>query len=113
MGLYTCVHSKGTLPNYFLKVSAITTLSLGHLPTHHPPLLALRVMAKVADSHTWTEDSGRYTCRTFYIKSCVATCRHKLEVYWSITKKDGSTFMLKLACGPNPLSFITTFIFKK
>ena len=52
MGLWESVHihvyyrAKGTLPNYFLKISVIMTLSLG------PPPLS--VMAKVADSHTWT-----------------------------------------------------------
>ena len=38
---------KGTLPNYYLKISVIMTLSLGPPPS--PPL---SVMAKVADSHT-------------------------------------------------------------
>ena len=38
-----------TLPNYFLKINVIMTLSLG--PPPPPPL---SVMAKVADSHTWT-----------------------------------------------------------
>ena len=37
---------KGTLPNYFLKIGVIMTLSLGHPPP------SLSVMAKVAVSHT-------------------------------------------------------------
>ena len=39
-----------TLPNYFLKISVIMTLSFGP----PPPLLLASCMPKVADSHTWT-----------------------------------------------------------
>ena len=47
--LIIALNSKGTLPNYFLKISVIMTLSLGPLPPLH-----LSVMAKVVESHTWT-----------------------------------------------------------
>ena len=42
----TNTYTKGTLPNYFFKISVNMTLSLG------PPPLS--IMAKVADSDTWT-----------------------------------------------------------
>ena len=103
--------SQGTLPNYFLKISIIMTLSRGPVP--------LASWQKQLIGIPELKDSGRYTCRTFLQpKSVIYTeimCSYMQTQAQGLLKGwfEVHAKISVMALTPSPFSVTMMFIFKK